>query len=348
LANEVGLVHHYACNDHDTGDHVEKAQRLVAVKEELESSHLLEELVSLVPVLADLSQLRLVHTPSHIQRLKGVAQGGGGWLNPDTVMSRGSFKAALAAVGGAIESVRAVLEGRVQRTFALIRPPGHHATADESLGFCLFNNVAIASRVAMASYGLERILIVDFDVHHGNGTQDAFYGERGVLYFSIHQYPWYPGTGYLNEIGEGEGQGYTVNVPLPPGSGDAEYLRSFEEVLIPVAERYRPQLIIASAGYDAHLADRLSMMRVSTGGYAAMVAILCQLADAFCGGRLAMVLEGGYALEALAQSVRVSLEVLMGRSVEEEAPLVGPSPQRRRPLVVEQVLQAVKETHGIG
>jgi acetoin utilization deacetylase AcuC-like enzyme len=260
-------------------------------------------------------------------------------------MSRGSFKAALMAAGGAIKAVKAVLEGEVKRSFALVRPPGHHATANEPLGFCLFNNVAVAARDAMATGGLSRILIVDFDVHHGNGTQDAFYAESGVLYFSVHQYPWYPGTGYFDEAGEGEGEGYTVNVPLPPGSSDAEYLRSFEEILVPVAERFQPELIIVSAGYDAHLADKLSMMRVSTAGYIRMVETLCNLADGLCDGKLAMVLEGGYALETLAELVRVSLEVLMGKTVESS--LVGPSPEQHRPLVAEQVMDAVKEIHGL-
>ncbi len=343
--DKVGIVYHSFYLDHDPGQHVESPLRLQAIMAALHQQKLVEKLVPLSPMPASLEQLLLVHRPGLVQRLKGLAQSGGGAIDLDTVMSAGSFRAALMAVGGAIRAAEAVLEGEVDSAFALVRPPGHHATPAEAMGFCLFNNVAVAAAHLLHQGRAERILIVDFDAHHGNGTQAAFYADPRVLYFSVHQFPWFPGSGDVDEIGIGAGRGYTVNLPLPAGCGDAAHLRAFQEILIPAARRFGPQLILVSAGYDAHLADPLSLQRVTTPGYANLVATLKGMAQELCQGRLAMVLEGGYNLNALAASVATSFEVLLGAEVD--MTLVGPDPYRDRSVMAEQVIGAAKAMHSL-
>ena len=226
----------------------------------------------------------------------------------DTVISPGSYDAAMLAAGAATAAVDAVMEG-ARAAFALVRPPGHHARYNSAMGFCLFNNMAVAAQHAVKKYGLERVMIVDWDVHHGNGTQDYFYERDDVLFFSSHRYPFYPGTGAANETGRGKGEGYTVNVPLPAGTGDGRYKEVFDDVVAPLARRYRPQLILVSAGYDAHLADPLGGMAVSVAGFSEMARTVRSLADeiAECEGRVAAVLEGGYNVEALAASVMATI-----------------------------------------
>ncbi|HEU65248.1 MAG TPA: histone deacetylase, partial [Chloroflexi bacterium] len=252
---KAGLVYDPVYLEHDTGDHVENFQRVVAVMSYLKETGIKEKLICLPPRPASLEELETVHTPEYISYVKSKAEKGGGWLDPDTVMSPKSYEAALYAAGGLLVAVEAVMKGELDNAFALVRPPGHHAVPDRAMGFCIFNNVAIAAKLALSKFNLERVLIVDFDVHHGNGTQDAFYADPKVLYFSTHQYPFYPGTGWLDETGTGEGKGATVNFPMAAGWGDEEYLRAFNEVLIPVARRFQPQLILISAGFDAHWAD---------------------------------------------------------------------------------------------
>jgi acetoin utilization deacetylase AcuC-like enzyme len=214
------------------------------------------------------------------------------------------------------------------------------------MGFCLFNNIAIAAKHALDSYGLERVLTVDFDVHHGNGTQDAFYNDPHVLYFSTHQYPFYPGSGRLDEIGASPGEGYTVNVPLPGSCGDGDYLRVFEEVLTPVARRFNPELVLVSAGYDAHWNDLISGMQLSVTGFAHMVGTLKRLADELCHGRIVLTLEGGYDLHALAASVRATFDVLLG-SPEIIDPL-GQPPRPGPSHNIDKIIQAVQEVHELG
>jgi acetoin utilization deacetylase AcuC-like enzyme len=233
----------------------------------------------------------------------------------------------------------------VDSAFALIRPPGHHATPWQAMGFCLFNNIAIAAKHALANLGIERLLILDFDVHHGNGTQEAFYSDPSVLYFSTHQYPFYPGTGAIEETGSGEGEGTTVNMPLPGWCGDEEYLRTFEQVLAPVARRFQPQLILVSAGYDAHWMDNISSMQVSISGYVQMAGIIKGLAAELCGGRLVFALEGGYNLPALAASIRATLDVLLGNPGGADP--LGQPPGRVTPPGFDTILRAVKERHGL-
>jgi len=341
----VGLVYDPVYLKHDTGAHVENQGRLVAVVELLEEAGLLEKLVRLSPRAATAEEIALVHSRDHLARVQGYSARGGGWLDGDTVASPDSFTVALYAVGGMLRAVDAVVGGEVDQAFALVRPPGHHATPDYAMGFCLFNNVAVAAKYAMANHGVERVLIADFDVHHGNGTEEAFYGDPSVLYFSTHQYPHYPGTGAVAENGVAEGKGTTVNVPLPAFCGDEEYRRAYAEVLAPVARRFRPQLMLVSAGYDAHRDDPLAAMQVTVDGFAAITGILKELAVELCGGRLLLSLEGGYHLQALAHSIRATLEVLLGSPVSPD-PLGRP--QDRAPARdIDPILDQVAAQHGL-
>jgi acetoin utilization deacetylase AcuC-like enzyme len=232
----------------------------------------------------------------------------------------------------------------VNDAFALVRPPGHHAVGDRAMGFCIFNNVAIAAKFGLSKFNLNRILIVDFDVHHGNGTQDAFYGDPRVLYFSVHQYPFYPGTGWMDETGIGEGEGTTVNFPMSAGWGDEQYLRAFNEILIPAARRFQPELILVSAGFDAHWADHMAMIRVSIKGLAQMVTILKGLAAELCRGRLVFTLEGGYNLQVIASSTKAVFDVLLGNS-EIDDPL-GEA-DVRKPEGFDEHIEAIKRIHQI-
>jgi acetoin utilization deacetylase AcuC-like enzyme len=284
----------------------------------------------------------MVHTPEYISQIKRVVAGGGGWLDPDTVMCPKSYEVALYAAGGVLTAVEAVMKGQVDSAFALVRPPGHHATHNRAMGFCIFNNVAIGAKFALANFNLNRVLIADFDVHHGNGTQETFYADPKVLYFSTHQYPFYPGTGRTDETGTGEGEGTTVNFPMTAGWGDEEYLRAFNEVLVPVARRFQPQLILVSAGFDPHWADSLAMMQVSITGFAQMVTVLKKLADELCQGCLVFTLEGGYNLQVAACSTRATFDVLLD-SMEIVDPLGKSS--RGKPGGFDEHIEKIKRIH---
>ena len=342
----VGLVYDPIYLEHDTGQHPENAGRLLNVINLLEKVNMTEQVVPVAPRAATIDELAKVHSKYYISQVESIARMGTGWLNADTSVSPASYEVALHAAGGLINAVDAVMAGEVASAFALVRPPGHHATRSEALGFCLFNNIAVAARHAIDSYQLERTLIVDFDVHHGNGTQDTFYEDSRVLYFSTHQYPFYPGTGRVDEIGASQGERATVNVPMPAWCGDEEYLRVFKEILIPVARRFQPQIIMVSAGYDAHWGDQISLMQVSVTGFSEMVRILKMLADELCQGRLVFTLEGGYLYEALASSIKATLDVLSGNS--DIVDPLGKPPAARRAPPIDAILQAIKETHRLG
>jgi acetoin utilization deacetylase AcuC-like enzyme len=342
---KAGLVYGPIYLEHDTGDHVENSQRLVAVMSYLKETGIEEKLTYLPPRPALLEELEMTHTTEYISYVKSKAEKGGGWLDPDTVMSPKSYEVALYAAGGLMVAVEAVMKGEVDNAFALVRPPGHHAIHNRAMGFCIFNNVAIAAKFALSKFNLSRVLIADFDVHHGNGTQDAFYADPRVLYFSTHQYPFYPGTGWMDETGTGEGEGTTVNLPMAAGWGDEEYLRAFNEVLVPVARRFQPQLILVSAGFDAHWADQLAMMRVSIKGFAQMAVILKELAAELCQGRLVFTLEGGYNLQAVASSIKAVFDILLGNS-EIDDPL-GKAPAAGKPEGFDEHIEEVKRIHHI-
>ena len=337
----TGYVYDPLYLEHDEPGHPENRGRLEQTMRHLEDSQLLGRMTRLEPRDATVDELSAVHRPAYIDRVRSAAETGRGWLDPDTYVGARSYDAAVRAAGGLLCAVDAVLAGEVDNAFALVRPPGHHAVADRAMGFCLFNNVAIAARHALQQHGLDQVLIVDFDLHHGNGTQEAFYEENHVLYFSTHQYPYYPGTGHWQETGRGVGKGYTVNVPLPAGVGDAGYRQVLNQVLVPVAGRFRPQLILASAGYDAHWSDPLGMMLLSVAGYANIAGTLTGLASELCDGRLVLTLEGGYNLEALSLCIAATLSVMLGDE-EVQDPL---GPAVRREQSVDDVISAVKREH---
>jgi len=342
--NKVGYVYDPVYLRHDTGAHPENSRRLEAIIARLERSGLKERLELLKPLPAAEAELAFVHDEDYIARIKEVARQGGGYLDSETIMSPGSYDAALYAAGGAISAVDAVMDGTVNSAFALVRPPGHHATPGEAMGFCIFNNVAIAARHALKKHGLGRAAIIDFDVHHGNGTQAAFYNDPAVLYVSTHQYPHYPGTGEINETGAGRAAGTNVNIPLPRGCGDAEYERVFTQIITPTVKRFQPGLILVSAGYDAHWTDELAEMRVTVKGFARMAGIIKELADGLCGGKIVLGLEGGYGLEALAGSVEATFKVLLGDSKIEDP--LGTPPRLHSPDI-DSLVSAIKKTHGL-
>jgi acetoin utilization deacetylase AcuC-like enzyme len=308
----VALLYDPVCQQHVTGAHVENGERLDAIWREIEAEGLTTRLLLPASRPASRAQVATIHKSAYVERVRDVALSGGGHLDADTVIARGSFDAALAAAGSAISAVDVVISGQARAAFALVRPPGHHARPGRGMGFCLFNSVAIAAQHALDAYGLQRVLIVDFDAHHGNGTQEAFYSSPHVLYISSHVSPFYPGTGYAFETGSGEGEGLTVNVPLPYDAGDDGMRRVYEEIVQPLAKRFEPQLMLVSAGYDIHWADPLTPLAVSARGITQIVATLASLADTLCGGRLALVLEGGYDLQALSIGVAATLRRLLG------------------------------------
>jgi len=258
-------------------------------------------------------------------------------------MSPESYEVARYAAGGVITATDAVFDGKVDSAFALVRPPGHHATPEHAMGFCLFNNLAIATRYALKKRNLERIAIIDFDVHHGNGTQDTFYKSPDVLYTSTHESPFYPGTGSVAETGSGTGKGTTVNIPLPAGCGDTEYSLVFEQIIKPAVRRFKPQFIMVSAGYDLHWADPLALMQLTVAGCTRIAGIIKGLADELCDGRLVFTLEGGYNLAALATSISATLKVLMGNP-DIDDPL-GKSPRQLNAPSISPLIKQLKEIH---
>jgi acetoin utilization deacetylase AcuC-like enzyme len=309
----TGYVYDEIYQQHDSRDHVEGKDRLTAIDAVLEKTKVKEQLALIPPRPATIDEIAAVHDREYIRSLKAEIASGGGWLDPDTYASRGSWKAALYAAGGLMNAVDSVMKKDVDNAFALVRPPGHHAVHSHQMGFCLFNNAAVAAKYALGNYDIKRILIIDFDVHHGNGTQEAFYTDSQVMYFSTHQYPWYPFTGAAEETGQKAGEGYNVNVPLEAELGDKEYLRAFNEILVPVAQRFQPELMLISAGYDSHWQDSISNMNVSTLGFARMARVINSISDELCPNRLVYTLEGGYNRQALAFSVTATFDMLMGK-----------------------------------
>jgi len=295
---------------HETYGHPERPERLRAIQERLRQAKLLEGRAVLEPEPASVETLALIHDRAYIAEIEAFARAGGGWLDPDTYVCRESYEVALLAVGAAVQAVDRVGDGQSRRVFALVRPPGHHAEPRRAMGFCLFNNIAVAAQYALVCRGLSRVAILDWDVHHGNGTQTAFYETDTVLFISLHQWPLYPGTGRGDEIGRGRGFGYTLNLPLRPGTGDEGYRELFDQVIGPRLAQYRPELLLVSAGFDAHRLDPLASMDVTEFGFAGMAVRARRWADELCGGRLALVLEGGYNLTALAASVEATLRAL--------------------------------------
>ncbi len=342
---KVGFVDDPSYLEHDTGQHPENAGRLEAIIAHLEVTGLKQQLTPIKARAASIEELVLVHDERYLAHIRDVAREGGGWLDADTVMSSGSYRAARYAAGGIIRATEAVINGQVDSAFGLVRPPGHHAGSQQAKGFCLFNNIAIAAKCALADHQLERILIIDFDVHHGNGTQAAFYDDPRVLYISTHQYPGYPGTGSLEETGGGAAAGTTINIPLPAGGGDTEYRQVFEQIIVPAAIRFQPRLILVSAGYDAHWADELALMRVTVTGFAQIVKVIQGLAAELCAGRLVFSLEGGYNLPALAASVKATFDRLLGKTAIDDS--LGQPPPGFEPAGIAPLIKQIKQRHSI-
>jgi acetoin utilization deacetylase AcuC-like enzyme len=313
--NTVAVVRDPIYLKHSNGPmHPEGPERLLVIDRMLAEFPLKDQLVDIPPRDATFEELAWIHDENYIRRIEQTGESKFTVLDPDTSATSDSYAAALRAAGGTMEAVEAVLSGRFPAAFAFVRPPGHHAEAGRAMGFCLFNNVAVAAAYALRRHDLKRVLIVDWDVHHGNGTMHSFYDTDGALYFSVHQYPHYPGTGRIDEIGGGAGQGYTVNVPLFGGQGNDDYLFVFREILLPIAREYIPELILVSAGFDTHRNDPFASMDVSSSGYGQLTGILQDLARDCCPGRLAFTLEGGYDHSALSEGVADVLRTLISGS----------------------------------
>nr|QNO53633.1 hypothetical protein NGENPBHE_00033 [Methanosarcinales archaeon ANME-1 ERB6] len=303
-ATSTGFVYHEDYLKHDTGYHPESAERLVSIMRKLEEAGFMEKLRRIVPVKASKEQIQYVHAPEYIKKVEAMCKGGGGMLDSDTPVCTDTYEIALLSAGGVIKAADEVMDesNNLRRIFALIRPPGHHATTNKGMGFCIFNNIAIAAEHLKRKYGIKRVLIADWDVHHGNGTQEVFFDDPSVLYFSTHQYPHYPGTGWVDEVGKGEGEGFTVNVPLPAGVDDAGYLYALNNILVPIAMDFSPEFVLVSVGFDAHVADPLASMNVTSPGFGLFTDVLKGIAKKNGKGRIVMALEGGYNLDAIAKS----------------------------------------------
>ena len=301
---------HEAYLDHLAGPrHQERPERLGAVIDGMRVADLADAIIPLVPQAAVTDDLLRVHTKDHVHRIEQVSLVGGGRLDPDTVASAGSWNAALLAAGAGLTAVEALRAGDATSAFCAVRPPGHHATRSEAMGFCLISNVAVTA-AKLADQG-ERVLIVDFDAHHGNGTQDVFFTDERVLFISLHQWPLYPGTGWYDEVGSGPGMGTTMNIPLPAGTTGDVYLSAFDRLIAPMAESFAPTWLIVSAGYDAHRNDPITDMALSAADYALMMQRLLGLVPP---GRTVVMLEGGYDLDALSTCTAATLGALAGAS----------------------------------
>jgi acetoin utilization deacetylase AcuC-like enzyme len=318
--------------------HPERPERLAAVGRAIAERR--DRLTAIEARTADEAELVAIHPASHLRGIAAAARMAPARIDADTYVSQQSYDVALLAAGAAIDASRAVAQGRFDAAFAAVRPPGHHAEASRAMGFCLFNNVAIAAQ-ALRSDGVERILILDWDVHHGNGTQHLFEEERDVLYFSSHQFPFYPGTGDFPEAGRGGGLGATVNVPLPPGCGDAEHVGLLRRILVPVALAFRPELILVSCGFDAHRDDPLASMQVTRSGYAEMTRTVRAMAEEVCGGRVAFILEGGYAESGLYEGTGAVLDAML----DPAPPELGPAPDAPAGSTLAQVIRHVGAVH---
>lgn len=348
--NTVGYLYDPLFLAHDLPGHPESAVRLSSLMKFLQNTRALEKCKPLKFEAASNEVICKVHAPRYVRALEQMSAYGGGMLNPDTYVNDATYDAAALAVGAAIHASRAVMKNEVSRAFVLARPPGHHAYPDHGEGFCLFNNVAFAAKSALGDFGgqkhASRVLILDWDVHHGNGTEACFYNDPRVAYISTHQFgAWfYPGTGHITHTGLGDGAGANMNIALPPGVGDEGYARVFNELIAPYTRRFKPDLIVISAGYDAHWRDPLAEMKVSLAGYAAWARIMRGLADELCGGRLVVILEGGYDLDVLHYGALNTFHVLLGNDGAVSDPFGAYAAHETQ---ADEVIEQVKAAHSL-
>ena len=340
----VGIVRDEIFLEHITDDyHPENPNRLKYIYAMLNSIDK-DGVIYAAPRVATHEEIALIHDPAYISSIAATDGKMQRRLDPDTVTSPKSYEAACLAAGGVLQLADMLFAGEIQNGFALVRPPGHHAERNKAMGFCLFNNIAIGARYLEKKYGLKRIAIVDFDLHHGNGTQHSFYEDSSILYFSTHQYPYYPGTGWYNETGEGNGKGYTINIPLSYGMGDDDYEYAFREVLIPITEQYKPEAVLVSAGFDSYYNDPLGGMAVTEGGFATMTRILTEIADKHCNGKVLCSLEGGYDLNGLTTSVKAVTMELKGTPMYTPDKQINPSNEIKE--IIGKVKQVLKSFWG--
>lgn len=309
---KTGFVYSPAYLKHNTGNHPENSNRLTAIIKWIEKENLTEKLINLTPIPATVEQISLIHDKEYIHSVKEACETGIISLDADTVISEDSYDAALLAAGGVLTGIDNIFKEKINNVFCAVRPPGHHAERDRAMGFCIFNNIAIGAKYAQKKYGIKKVFIVDWDLHHGNGTQNAFYYDSAVFYISTHQQYIFPGTGSSEENGEGDGKGFTMNFPLPHRQGDKEYISLFKKRIYPEIINYKPDLIMISAGFDTHMADPLGGMNISSEGFGKLTDIIFEASDKVCKGKIVSVLEGGYNLEALGESVVFHLKSLMG------------------------------------
>jgi acetoin utilization deacetylase AcuC-like enzyme len=307
IVQDVRYLNHQADTYHPESHH-----RLEVIHQMLKEPGMKGGFLEIQPRLATREELELIHVPRYVQLVASTADRDYALLDPDTYACPKSYETARLAAGGVLAAVDQVLAGPAANAFAFIRPPGHHAESSRAMGFCLFNNVAVAAAYALREHGIRKVLIIDWDLHHGNGTQHSFYERPDVLYFSTHQFPYYPGTGAVSEVGSGNGKGFTVNVPLAPGPGDGEYMSIFEEILEPIALEFKPDLVFVSAGFDIYYQDPLGGMQVTPAGFANLARIILDFAEKTCRGKVVFLLEGGYHLEGLRDSAREVLKTLQG------------------------------------
>jgi acetoin utilization deacetylase AcuC-like enzyme len=338
----VGLAYSPSFLAHDTGaGHPERPARLSAIVDALHASGTWSQLELWEPSPVEEATLELVHSRALVASIRGLIAGGGGQIDPDTHASAVSWEPAVRSVGAVVEAVDRVSRGELDSAFCLTRPPGHHATPTRAMGFCLFNNVAIAAAWLLNAGLAERVAILDFDVHHGNGTQDAFYSDPRVLYVSTHQYPLYPGTGHWRE----RGVGTTVNISLPPGSGDEVFARALERIVQPVVRRFGPDFLLVSLGFDAFWDDPLASLRLSVAGYSMLLQAARDLAAELCAGRIVVALDGGYDLRALGYGADACCRLLLGSDPLPD--LVGPPPDQVPGDAIEPLLNAMADLHAL-
>ena len=340
---QTGIVYDQIFLKHDYPGHPENADRLKSIISGLTQNNLFEKLMKVETRFAEMDEISICHENNYIKYIEEFSGKGGGYLDPDTYSNQYSFEAAMKAVGGSIDLTTSVIDRKLKNGFALLRPPGHHALANKSMGFCLFGNIAITAKVALTHPKISKVAIVDFDVHHGNGTEALVGNDPNILFISSHQYPFYPGTGTISEIGKGDAEGTIINIPLPAGVGDTGFIEVYENIVIPSIEKFKPDLILVSAGYDAHWDDPLANLNLSLTGFNWISRKLIRTAENICSGKIIFFLEGGYNLEVLNIGVANSIRALM--EIEEFEDPIGISSQKE--VDIRNLLKELKSIHNL-